>query len=246
MNVARSRFRVDTSPDSSPDIDGPNRGAPSVSAYPERGSNPHAAMRQGILSPFSGRSASIGINPDRGENGSAAGHHRAASVPNEDRTSPEASPDLVSAVVARIYVDDNGCWIWQGAVSSTGYGAIRRQGRMHKTHQIMAASAFGPRPAGAFVCHTCDVRRCCNPAHLYYGSAKTNIADAIDRGRFRTLGEFRRQTTHCPQGHPYDGTNTFHRKGGGRGCRACRNAYARQFNRNRRAQGASATRGTAA
>lgn len=221
MNVVPPPCRGDTSPDLRPDWKGLNRGADAVSAYPERGSNPHPVEQEGILSHFGPKSTSVQNDPDRGDNGDGVGPHRGESVPNEDRTFPEASPDLVSAVVDRIHVDGNGCWIWQGAVSSTGYGAIRRRGRMYKTHQIMAASSFGPRPAGAHVCHTCDVRRCCNPAHLYYGTQKQNIADAIRRGRFRTLGEFRRQTTHCPQGHRYDAANTYARPSGGRGCRAC-------------------------
>jgi len=40
-----------------------------------------------------------------------------------------------------------------------------------------------PIPRGELICHTCDVPRCVNPAHLYRGDDVTNTADKIQRGR---------------------------------------------------------------
>lgn len=34
-----------------------------------------------------------------------------------------------------------------------------------------------------YVCHTCDNRICCNPAHLYVGTAASNTRDMMVRGR---------------------------------------------------------------
>jgi len=41
----------------------------------------------------------------------------------------------------------------------------------------------GPIPEGAFLCHKCDVSLCINLDHLYIGDAKTNMRDALERGK---------------------------------------------------------------
>lgn len=40
-----------------------------------------------------------------------------------------------------------------------------------------------PVAAGMDACHTCDNRGCVNPAHLYEGTRKQNMADCTARGR---------------------------------------------------------------
>jgi len=237
VNVAPSVFRVGASPEISPERTGSDRGTDALSVYPERDSNPHGREGHKILSRASGRSEPRQIASARGKIEEGHGDERAEMRPNGDRHSPDMSPDILTRIHSRVHLSPSGCWLWQGAANDAGYGFIRVGGRLYGTHRVMARLAYGPPARGLMVCHTCDVRRCCNPAHLYYGTQKQNIADAIERGRFRSLGAFRRETTHCPYGHAYDEANTYRRRTGGRGCRACMARRSREQNARRRANG---------
>lgn len=64
-------------------------------------------------------------------------------------------------MLARVLVDANDCWLWQGAINGGGYGQIKWQGKVLYVHRIMC-----PTPPGTEVDHLCRVKRCCNPSHL--------------------------------------------------------------------------------
>lgn len=88
------------------------------------------------------------------------------------------------------YIDKSGgpeaCWPWTGRNRHQfGYGVIwdKRLGRAEEAHRVAWRLANGPIPDGHFVLHNCDNPPCCNPAHLYTGTQKQNIADIYSRGR---------------------------------------------------------------
>lgn len=121
----------------------------------------------------------------------------------------------------KVEIDQSGCWIWTGAATK-GYGQVKRNGIQHAAHRYAYQHLVGPIPAGLVLDHLCRETRCVNPAHL---EPVTN-AENIRRGR---VGLNESTKTHCPQGHPYDETNTYSWKNGWRQCRACRLVRQREW-----------------
>lgn len=80
------------------------------------------------------------------------------------------------------------CWNWIAGIGGPGYGELnlgRRGEGMTTAHRFSYELHNGPIPDGLFVMHSCDNRRCVNPAHLSLGTAGDNNQDAIRKGRFR-------------------------------------------------------------
>jgi len=83
---------------------------------------------------------------------------------------------------SRVYKFES-CWEWFGLVDRKGYGRIRNAGEQISTHRLSWELANGHIPAGKHVLHTCDLRWCVNPDHLYLGNNDDNISDKVAHGR---------------------------------------------------------------
>jgi hypothetical protein len=73
-------------------------------------------------------------------------------------------------------VNEHGCWIWQLARNSGGYGVKwdRQERRLVLAHRWHFERLNGPISDGLQVDHLCKVRLCVNPAHLEAVTPRVN------------------------------------------------------------------------
>lgn len=134
---------------------------------------------------------------------------------------PRSTEWHIAAIKAKTRIEGD-CWVWTGWVTHNGYGEKMYKGKQRRVHRLMYELHHGPVPADMDVCHTCDVRLCCNPAHLWVGTRKQNMEDCLAKKRHDSM-----KRTHCPRGHEYTPENTRwkppskERPAGARECMVC-------------------------
>lgn len=84
----------------------------------------------------------------------------------------------------------NECWPWKG-FSNRGYGRVTYNGKIWKAHRLAWVFVNGPISSPSiYCCHKCDNPPCVNPEHIFLGTAKDNVDDAIRKGRlFKAQGQ---------------------------------------------------------
>lgn len=98
--------------------------------------------------------------------------------------------DVPDSAIGRFWnkVDKRGwdeCWNWTGSLNMKGYGsfAVNRGFPTKIAHRIAYLLFTGTLNKNLFVCHSCDNPSCCNPNHLWQGTAKENSNDMVKKHR---------------------------------------------------------------
>lgn len=94
-----------------------------------------------------------------------------------------AGKPIEERLFGRCIPNEDGCWIWQGGVDSSGYGSLSFDGRTIGAHRLAYLLYHGEIPVDQEVLHTCDTPRCCNPSHMISGTHQENMADCEAKGR---------------------------------------------------------------
>jgi len=93
--------------------------------------------------------------------------------------------NLRNKLLKNIEISQSGCWEWKGKFRDNGYGVFTVfKKKIQSCHRASWLIHNGEIPKGLYVCHKCDNKKCCNPDHLYLGTALQNTKDAIERGLF--------------------------------------------------------------
>lgn len=111
---------------------------------------------------------------------------------------PRSLEEVVAGIRARL--DTSGgpdaCHPFTGSRNpKSGYGMVQARGvwkNPQAVHVVIYEDVNGPVPDGHEVRHTCDNPPCANERHLISGTHQQNMQDAIDRGRFKIGGDWRR------------------------------------------------------
>lgn len=113
-------------------------------------------------------------------------------------------------------------WIWKGSADRYGRGQVTVNRTSWYAPRLAWVLYRGEIPKNMLVLHTreCNNARCVNPDHLYLGTDKQNIQDAISLGLKHPVDGLPMNRTHCRYNHPITGLD----KHGRRFCRECVNA----------------------
>lgn len=78
-------------------------------------------------------------------------------------------------LLTRFTVQPNGCWRWDRAVTTSGYGHFSIESIYYQAHRLLYILLVGPIPDGLEPDHLCRNRWCVNPTHMELVTRSVNI-----------------------------------------------------------------------
>lgn len=121
---------------------------------------------------------------------------------------------LVERFTERFLIGD-GCWEWQTATGSKGYGAFSDGKRSLLAHRFSYELFVGPIPEGLQIDHLCRNRKCVRPDHL------EAVTQQVNMSRGESFSAINGRKTHCKRGHEFSPENTYLTSFGSRQCKTC-------------------------
>ena len=104
---------------------------------------------------------------------------------NEKSIYEKSADDRFWPKVLKLSNDE--CWLWQGKPDYWGYGRFAPGAKSNiqevRAHRFSYALHYGNNISDECVLHTCDVRLCVNPKHLFLGDREDNARDKVNKGR---------------------------------------------------------------
>lgn len=76
----------------------------------------------------------------------------------------------------KVIIQDNGCWLWSGSLSSNGYGLIWHNGHNIRAHRFAYEYiTHSVIPGDKELDHLCRNHQCVNPHHLEIVTRRENV-----------------------------------------------------------------------
>lgn len=83
-----------------------------------------------------------------------------------------------------VKIPESGCWIWMKSLNHQGYGkTCFGRGATLSAHRVSYEEKYGKIPNGLMALHSCDVRSCVNPDHVFLGTQQDNMTDKVNKKR---------------------------------------------------------------
>lgn len=87
-------------------------------------------------------------------------------------------------LIEKVTVDPkSGCWLHPGGVTKAGYAQDNWRSKREDAHRVSFRAFNGDIPDDMQVCHSCDVKICINPKHLFLGTVQVNADDKVSKDR---------------------------------------------------------------